>query len=160
VHSKLTIPKTLQSFVSGQMSFILGMPPISTSKFAPCTTWKPRRLTPLSRIYKSQEKFTKEPTFYRRLGVPGAMLSVIDTDAHRDLRNIMSPYFSTRALDARLDDILSKCDAACRNVLRSIEMSQPIDTQKLASRLTVCAPFFDYACNTKMTLESSGILYR
>ncbi|KAM0689458.1 hypothetical protein Q7P36_010329 [Cladosporium allicinum] len=87
-------------------------------------------------IYKSQEKFTKEPTFYRRLGVPGSILSVTDTEAHRDLRNLLSPYFSTRALDAKLDKMLSKCDAACQNVSRSIEMSQLIDTQNLASRLT------------------------
>lgn len=48
------------------------------------------------RIYCSGTQYNKDPSFYKRLGLDGAILTITDPEQHRAYRNIINSLFSAR----------------------------------------------------------------
>lgn len=85
----------------------------------------------LSRIYNTGNDYLKAPELYDRLGLEGAILTIIDPDQHKKYRSTVSPLFSKKASDDIGSALASEVQRAAELVARQGKEGKPTVIQRV-----------------------------
>ncbi|KAI9647980.1 hypothetical protein NHQ30_002602 [Ciborinia camelliae] len=89
-----------------------------------------------SRIFHQRTNYLKDPVFYKAVGMPESIISVINPHDHRIRRQKISSLFSTKAADTMAPQILAIAEKAAQHMTEHGEKQKPIDLHRLLRSFT------------------------
>ncbi|PYH77104.1 cytochrome P450 [Aspergillus uvarum CBS 121591] len=82
-------------------------------------------------VYRAGTEYRKAPGFYKALGYPNSLISILDPKKHRVFRNTIAPLFSPAAIDLCAPRIHQTVLRAAGRLAGGLETGSPIEIQRL-----------------------------
>ncbi|PYH48470.1 cytochrome P450 [Aspergillus saccharolyticus JOP 1030-1] len=82
-------------------------------------------------VYRAGTDYRKAPSFYKALGYPNSLISILDPQKHRVFRNTIAPLFSPAALDLCAPRIHRVVLRAASKIVDGLQTGSPIQIQQL-----------------------------
>ncbi|KUI62394.1 Trichodiene oxygenase [Cytospora mali] len=89
------------------------------------------------KVYTVRSRYTKDPLFYRTMGVFKGMFGAVDNETHRSLRQPWIGYFSKTSIVAFEETIQEKVDILCKKAEKDLVESGLIPIQGLLHALMI-----------------------
>ncbi|KUI66622.1 Trichodiene oxygenase [Cytospora mali] len=89
------------------------------------------------KVYTVRSRYTKDPLFYRTMGVFKGMFGAVDNETHRRLRQPWIGYFSKASIVAFEETIQEKVDLLCKKAEKELVESGLIPIQGLLHALMI-----------------------
>jgi len=115
------------------------------------------------RVYATHTAFYKDPSFYSRYGIDGALFAVISNEVHRQKRAILNPFFSRRAVLDQEDIVQAKAAKLCQRIERDSVRGLLTNVQ-IGFRAVSIDVITEYAfgadnCYNSLDAEDFGVWY-
>ncbi|CEJ56540.1 Putative CND5p [Penicillium brasilianum] len=82
-------------------------------------------------VYRAGTDYLKAPYFYKGLGNPESLISILDPAKHRIFRNTIAPLFSPASIDSFAPRIHQLIQKTAGKIAEELETRQPISIQHL-----------------------------
>lgn len=93
--------------------------------------------TAFEKIYNIRSKYTKDPVFYRTMGIHYGMFGAYDNAHHRELRQPWNEFFSKSAISGLREMILGKVNLMCQKAEEELENTGSAPIQGLLHALMI-----------------------
>ncbi|KAJ5158333.1 Cytochrome P450 [Penicillium coprophilum] len=108
-------------------------------------------------IYCSGTQYNKDPSFYKRLGLDGAILTITDPEQHRAYRNIINSLFSTRTTNEMGPIMAQEVQKVAEYMAKKGKENEPIIIQRVYRSVSadmVCELMFGKSLNLAETPDA------
>ncbi|GES60363.1 cytochrome P450 [Aspergillus terreus] len=85
----------------------------------------------MSQVYRAGTDYLKAPYFYKGLGYPESLISILDPAKHRNFRNTIAPLFSPASINLYAPRIHQLILKTASKIAEGLETGQPISIQRL-----------------------------
>jgi hypothetical protein len=89
----------------------------------------------------NQNKFTKDRVFYQSISFDKSLISILDSQIHRQKRLPLEHFFTTTALQDLYPILDSNLAVARRRMATAHERGEPLDMSDLAGRISASRHF-------------------
>lgn len=89
------------------------------------------------KVYTVRSRYTKDPFFYRTMGVLKGMFGAVDNETHRHLRQPWTVHFSRASILGLESTIIEKVDMLCKRAVEELAEGGVIPIQGLLHALMI-----------------------